>query len=155
MTHEIQLSKGKGVAVIDDEDVDLATQHTWWLHSGGYAYTQRRREGVTRGFYLHQLIARRIGITGTPDHENRNKLDCRRKNLRPCTHTQNMANCGVRKHNKLGVKGVRRQPGRNKYEANITINRKPKFLGTFDTIKEASDAYFKAAQERHGEFASR
>ena len=150
---EIQLAKDRGVALVDDEDFEAALPYTWWRHSRGYAYTQVRTPGKKDTIYLHQLISRRMGVSGAPDHENRNKLDCRRENLRPCTHTQNMANCGVRKHNKLGVKGVRRSGKR--YAAQIRNNYKTHHLGTFDTVQEASDVYFEAARSFYGEFASR
>jgi len=57
----------------------------------------------------------------------------------------------VRKHNKLGVKGVSVKCG--KYVAHIKINGKKNHLGTHDTIEAAAAAYSKAANDNHGEFA--
>ncbi len=85
------------------------------------------------------------------DHENLNRADNRGDNLREATRSQNNANTTVRKHNKLGVKGVSVKCG--KYVAHIKINGKKNHLGTHDTIEAAAAAYSKAANDNHGEFA--
>jgi HNH endonuclease len=79
------------------------------------------------------------------DHENRVRHDNRWSNLRNATHSQNMAN--------QSIHSVSLLPSA-KYLAQITINRKTNFLGTFDTSDEASAAYQAAAQEAFGAFAA-
>lgn len=85
------------------------------------------------------------------DHKDRNSLNNIYKNLRPATHTYNMFNKGVRCDNKLGIKGVR-QKRNGRYEARITIDKRDRGLGTYDTIGEASRRYDEIAKEIHGEF---
>lgn len=86
------------------------------------------------------------------DHKDENGLNNRWSNLRECTHSQNVANQGPRKDNKLGVKGVyRRKSG--KYRAQINIMGKRTHLGNFDTLVAATLAYRKAAKKYFGEFA--
>ena len=87
------------------------------------------------------------------DHKDRNGLNNRWLNLRECTHSQNQANSGLQKNNKLGIKGVCLRTN-GKYHAKIDFNRKRYHLGDFNTSKDASRAYIKAAKKYFGEFAS-
>lgn len=70
------------------------------------------------------------------DHVNGNGLDNRRANLRICTHAENM-------RNHRGSKGVDRFRGR--WRARIQFDHSSKFLGLFDTKKEAAEAYHAAS----------
>jgi hypothetical protein len=81
------------------------------------------------------------------DHEDLNKINNKWKNLRQATGSQNKANIRAQANNKLGVKGVIQRPY-NRFEVNL----KRKYIGTFDTIEEASKAYEAAAKEYYGEF---
>jgi len=85
------------------------------------------------------------------DHINQDHSDNRWLNLREATCSENQMNRTVRADNKIGYKGVR-QVG-NRFRAVIWINGKNKHLGYFDTWWLAHRAYWRAAQELHGEFA--
>ena len=74
------------------------------------------------------------------------------ENLRPATRTENNRNIGLRKNNKLGVKGVYLQQGF--YRSRICVNRKIIELGLHKTIQEAKTSYDLAAKKYHGEFAN-
>jgi AP2 domain len=50
-------------------------------------------------------------------------------------------------NNKLGVKGVSYDKGRNKYVAQITYKKKNYYIGRYDTIEEAKIAYDKKRAE--------
>jgi hypothetical protein len=110
-------------------------------------------------FYMaHRLVF--LWMTGryptnVVDHINRDGLDNRWCNLREATHTQNVANQKLRITNKLGLKGViaKERYGIVKYEACIRVAGKRKHLGRFNTAQEAHQAYIRAAEEAHGEFA--
>ena len=78
---------------------------------------------------------------GVIDHINGDRLDNRIVNLRDVTQRENMLN---KKTHREG-----REPGwfktwYGKYQANIKINGKPKYLGEYDTQQQASEAYKKA-----------
>ncbi|QYC96916.1 HNH endonuclease [Escherichia phage IME267] len=82
------------------------------------------------------------------DHINRNPLDDRLSNLRLVTNEVNSWNKGLNSNNRSGVKGVYLSKGR--YIANIFIQGKTLYLGTFDTLEEAA----KCRQEKEQEHVS-
>ncbi|KKM16827.1 hypothetical protein LCGC14_1681870 [marine sediment metagenome] len=86
------------------------------------------------------------------DHKDGKGLNNKWLNLRECTHSQNAANQGPRKDNKLGVKGVSYYSGSGKYVAQIGIYGKKTHLGYFNTVEAATRAYKKAAKKHYGEF---
>ena len=85
------------------------------------------------------------------DHIDQNKSNNKIVNLRLANPGPNSAYAGPQKNNKLGVKGVYFVDG--KFEVSCKKNRKNYYLGRYDTIKEASNVYWAAAEELHGEFA--
>ena len=93
-----------------------------------------------KGYWPHEI-----------DHENGNGLNNHWLNLRECTHSQNVANQGPRKDNKLGIKGVSLYKN-GRYQAQININGKRIHLGYYDTPEAAARAYKKAAEKHYGVF---
>lgn len=85
------------------------------------------------------------------DHINRIRTDNRIANLRKVTRAQNMWNAPSQT-GATGVRGVYWHPPRNKYCASITADRKRHFLGYFDTVEAAADAYRDASRRIHGEY---
>lgn len=86
------------------------------------------------------------------DHRNGIKTDDRWENLRHATKGQNNSNSRRKSNNRSGYKGVVCRPW-GKWTAQITIGRKHKHLGTFDTPEAAHAAYVAAANRDHGAFA--
>lgn len=86
------------------------------------------------------------------DHINMIKSDNRIENLRAATNAENMQNSGAKKCNKTGFKGVFHIKTSGRYMANICVNNKKIYLGTFATAKEAHAAYCAAAEKLHGRF---
>jgi hypothetical protein len=147
----ISLSNGL-VVWVDREDVELVSQFTWRLHSGGYATTRHRGKTI----YMHRLIcATPFGVE--TDHANRNKLDNRRDNLRCATVSQNRANTARRCHNRTSrFKGVRRDIRNDlgRFHARARLNRKEIHIGTFKDEVSAAKAYNEWASKNFGEFAN-
>lgn len=89
---------------------------------------------------------------GLIDHADGNTGNNAWSNLRLATKSQNGANRHKGGRGKSGAKGV--VPQRNgRWQARIMKDRRYVFLGTYDTVQEASAAYAKAAAELFGEFA--
>lgn len=151
---EIPLSRGM-VAIVDDEDYDLATAgNKWQAYRGRSTYYAQRhtsradgRPGTSQR--MHTLL------TGWKlvDHINRDGLDNRRSNLRPANTSQNMANSALRRDSTSGFKGVTWDGQSRKWRAQITAFGKHRTLGAFDDPVEAAQAYDAAALELFGEFA--
>lgn len=153
---EIRLTQGK-VAVLDDEDADLAA-HAWYAnHIGGrwYALRRDREDGRVRTPLLHREVWARAH-PGEPlppevDHRNGDGLDCRRENLRAATHADNGRNAPKRAHNTSGFKGVRRRARR--WASYIRVAGRFHHLGYHDTPEAAARAYDDAARRYFGAFA--
>jgi hypothetical protein len=96
---EIPLTKG-AVALVDDIDYDYLMQWKWHLSSRGYAMRDARRKvkgwKVGHAYQMGQVVAKRMGLQSvgsqTVDHENRNRLDNRRENLRLATKSEQTIN---------------------------------------------------------------
>lgn len=73
--------------------------------------------------------------------------------LRLSDKQTNGINRGCNKNNKLGVKGVNKATGSEKFTARIMVNGKTLYLGTYNTIEEAKVVRDRAEKEYFGEFA--
>lgn len=87
------------------------------------------------------------------DHANGVKTDNRLVNLRLATRTQNGANTKISARNKSGRKGVVFDARTNKWQAQIGIDNRIRYLGQFSTRDNAAEAYALAAQAAFAEFA--
>lgn len=97
--------------------------------------------------YHHGMIPEEI------DHIDRNKLNNRIENLRPCTSSQNKGNIQLLSNNVSGYRGVSLNSRSQKWHAQIKIHGKQTYLGRFDTPREAAVRYNEAAVKHFGEFA--
>lgn len=86
------------------------------------------------------------------DHVNGDRMDNRLCNLRLATQSQNLANQGVSKGNKSGLKGVYWSGRIGRWIAMCRVNGKQHYLGSYDTSDKASWAYKRFAKKHHGEF---
>ena len=90
------------------------------------------------------------------DHEDTNGLNNQRHNLRSASYRQNSMNRNKSSHGTSSqYKGVHFGKRERKFIAQIKVNEKLIYLGTFDITQEkaAALAYDAAALEHFGEFA--
>jgi len=74
-------------------------------------------------------------------------------NLRPATRSQNQANLGLSVRNSSGRKGVVWNKNVGRWQAQIGVRGKLVYLGLYDDIEVASNAYAKAASQFFDKFA--
>ena len=104
---------------------------------------------------MHAAVARRMNLSGFGriDHDSRNPLDNRRRNLRVATRAQNRINSGPNVNNTSGFKGVSWNKSKQRWGAQIMVAGHTHYLGYFDTKIEAAKAYNNSALQYFGEFA--
>lgn len=152
----IPLTRGR-VALVDDDDYDRVAAFRWNF-DGTYA---RRLDwngpGKKRNAVLMHRFILNAPVGAEVDHVSRDGLDNRKENLRLCSHAENMRNVEKVSHWRgrkpsSRFKGVyQRKSG--KWAAQVRVNKKQVYLGTFDTEAQAAEVYRKAATESYGDFA--
>jgi hypothetical protein len=149
---EIILEKHDGtelVCLVDSKDYDSVKGYRWHANDDGYVVTSVYKDGRRTTLRMHRLF---LPDTIEVDHKFGNKLDNRRSEVRPATHSQNRAN----RSGWSGTshfKGVCRRKGHRKFQAAIKVQGKMLYLGYFDSEVEAAKKYDEKAREIHGEFA--
>lgn len=131
--------------IVDDEDYDRLNKYKWYYCHG---YAQRTDLKNHSHIFVHWDVIGRPSKGFVVDHINHFKLDNRKENLRHLDYVSNIKhreyskNTDI-KNNNLPM-GVNWHKKRKKYQAQKYINLKKKWLGYFDTISEAKNAYLRA-----------
>lgn len=146
----IKLTQGFSV-IVDDSDYDALAQYKWYAHRvASRIYAARREHNTRRFIYMHRVILNLTDPTQDVDHINNDTLDNTRSNLRIVPRTDHMAKLDtpLQSNNTSGTRGVTRRTYHNnkrgtyyKYIAQIMVDYRGYYLGSFDTIEEAADAY--------------
>jgi len=131
----------EGYTLVSEQDRWIE-KYLWHRTNSGYAAARI----TNRIIMMHRFIMSEPP-EGEVDHINRNRLDNRRDNLRIVSRAQNANNTGLRNTNTSGYKGVSWSKAARKWEAYITHERKKYYLGVFDSIEDARDAYLVKAGE--------
>lgn len=135
---ELQASHPDGckTVLLDIEDYERLGPRVLSIGSHGYA---QMWTGVTVALF-HRWLMDVPGGTGyrlIVDHINRDRLDCRRANLRLVTPSQSNLNRAIAARElPVGVHRIRS----GRYQARLKRNRVQYHLGTFDTPEEAAAA---------------
>jgi len=153
---EIKLKNGQYTKV-DNDDFEKFKNFSWFLiknvyKSSSYYYVTRSNNG--KPCKLHREIM------GSPkglmiDHINHDTLDNRKCNLRVCTHQDNQRNRNLNKNNTTGFKGVTYHKHKEYiyYVAQLYLNGKNIFLGTFKKSIDAAKKYDEEVTRLFGDFA--
>ena len=121
-------------ALISKSDLTLVRQIYWRKTEYGYA---RGKNPLTRkDILLHKYITQTSKET-VIDHINRNKLDCRRENMRIADSQINSLNRNVPCNSTTGYKGVSFDYRTGKFKAYVKVDRKQINRGLFDTAELA------------------
>ncbi len=153
---ELMLSNGQ-ITQVSNEDLMflLGISGTWHLDHWGYVVFWGRNNGRNCSYYMHKEIAKRMGlnISNKVDHEDKDKLNNQRDNLREATNSENQTNSGAHIDNKLGNKNIYQDPKTGKFIVDIRKlgNR---FTRYCDTLDEAIEIRNKILIKMHGDYAS-
>lgn len=126
--------------LLDPDDYQRFSSLSWHIDKAGYARMNKWKDGHSKTLLLHRCVLNMEWDTRKDicvDHINGNRLDNRKCNLRIVTHAENANN----RHavlNSTGILRVSKQGDR--YEARIGVNKKPIYIGIFDSPKEAEKA---------------
>jgi hypothetical protein len=138
--------------VIDLEDAPQIGRFNWWAFwdKNSKVFRPARWLPPNGLRFMHTEL---LGCKEVDHIEPARTHDNRRANLRPATHSQNMANRRKSVRNKSGFKGVHFDKESGKYRASIRKNSKLRNLGRRSTPEAAAELYRIAAVEEFGEFA--
>ena len=121
-------------AVISKTDLDEVSQIYW--RKTEYGYARGKNPTTKKDVLLHKFITKTSRST-VIDHINRNKLDCRRENMRVADNQINSLNRNTPNNSTTGFKGVSVDRKTGKFKAYIKIDRKQINLGLFDSVELA------------------
>lgn len=145
----VPLASGKA-ALIDTEDYPLVRGYRWHESNFGYAATARWDGTRICKFSMHRLVMLVSEEGPLLDHKNRNKLDNRKSNLRPCTQQDNARNHGLSRRNTSGIKGIHQTPY-GSWKAVIAADGVT-YTKTYKSLQDAIRWLVAKRRELHGVF---
>jgi hypothetical protein len=153
MAQYVSLTRGY-VAVVDDADWAIISARKWYadVAQSGLVYAATKIQG--KRVRMHRLLLDAVDGDHV-DHTDGNGLNNQRSNIRIVTHAENMQNKKRYKNNKTGHKGVTMNVKSGQWIARIQAQKQSYFLGTFDALDRAVDAYAKAAESLRGQIGAR
>ena len=135
--------------LIDLEDLPKVEKYCWRVHKTGYVVANSK-DGTNTTIWIHRVIMNPKDYE-LVDHEDWNKLDNRKSNLRVCTKSENNVNIKRKSNNTSGYTGVKQAPN-GKWKSQISFKNNRIHLGTFETIEEAIIARKRAEEIIHKDF---
>ena len=151
---------GEHRVLIDEEFLPLMEEYRWCVGSVGYVVRNIYKTHAQKNNDDYKNILLHRAIVGAEkgqcvDHRNGVRLDNRLKNLRICSHLENMRNQSNKKNSASKLKGVsqNKRSESRPWKAHIKAENKIIRLGVFESKEEAAKAYDEAAKLHFGEFA--
>lgn len=134
----------------DLEDYDKIKDYCWhdYISSSGYHMLTASEPNTNKNILMTHVLGYKWH-----DHIDRNPLNNRKVNLRPCTASQNNMNQSKQSNNTSGFIGVSWSKQYKKWVSYININKKTTYLGRFVSKADAIKTRLQAESEYYGEFA--
>lgn len=146
---DIPLSRGL-YAKIDDDDYKKISNHKWYAAKQPntfYAVREVKINGKKKTIWMHREINKTPKHMKT-DHINGNGLDNRKINLRSVDHADNMINSHKWRTEKYSnYRGVTWHKTNKRWYAQITVDYKNIYLGSFLSEDDAKKAFDKARRK--------
>lgn len=122
----------------------------------GYSAVILYRNRKGKNHRIHRLVANafipNLSNKSDVDHIDNNKLNNNITNLRFASRSENNQNTTLRNDNTSGYKGVTWNKCNKTWIAQIVMNGKRKYLGSFDNIEDAVEARQVASLKYFGEY---
>lgn len=137
----IYTRKGEEI-LISDIDSDLYDKYNLRINSDDYvSFWDGNKNKLLHQIILERMLGFNIPQGVMPDHINRNKLDCRRSNIRPATSRLNSYNRTKNKKTSSYLEGVSFNKQTGRWISVIGCGGHYKHIGRFKTQEEAHSAY--------------
>jgi hypothetical protein len=138
--------------IVDESDWPLVHDLTLYRGTNGYVYFSAWSNGRSQPQTLHSFLMGGARPGWHIDHLNGDKLDNRRCNLRFVSPSTNQANRrSLNRNNTSGYRGVHAAPNGRGWIAQIMVQRRAIYLGTFKSRDAAIDRRQLAELEYFGE----
>lgn len=133
---------GEVVAETIVDNADYAALSAWGWRRNNYGYAVRCERGEDgRTVLMHRhLLGLEFGDPLFADHENRDRLDNRRANLRRVTRPQQQQNLPSSRGSTSRFRGVSWVNARQCWVAQACVAGQRRFLGHFDSELDAARA---------------
>jgi hypothetical protein len=139
---KIPLTRGL-FAIVDEDDYERLMKHSWHAAKqphNFYACRTVKVKGKKKTIWMHREINR------TPEWMKTDHIDCdglnnRKENLRSVNHADNMINGRRNSPKKPKYRGVSWHKRTNRWIAQITVDYKNQWLGSYLNPEDARDAY--------------
>ena len=123
----------------DLEDYDLLKNYCWHIHEGYVCSMNESNKEIKLHILIFKNYEKNKNKNDIIDHKNGIKHDCRKKNLRNATRSQNGMNKICSPNKTSGIQGITFSKEHNKYRARITVKGKVIHLGYFKNLEDAID----------------
>lgn len=133
---------------VDTEDLEKIQKHPYkWgpkFSKNTQTHYVNARHSKNKRLFLHRFILKTPEGYFT-DHIDGNTLNNRKSNLRVCTIAENNQNKKAAYSNsKSGIRGVSFHKQTRKWQADLQMNGKTKYIGLYNSLKDAEIAIKKA-----------
>jgi hypothetical protein len=120
--------------------------------SDGYRYVSIKTNSGRARLPVHRIVfflVNKYWPEGFMDHIDHDRLNNKIENLRVVTNNENQKNTNISTKNKSGITGVHFNKQKNKWKAEICVDRKNIYLGIFSDFLEAVKVR-KEAEKKYG-----
>lgn len=141
--------KGTAILIYEDkkyyfdiEDYELIFQYYWKPNDKDYLahwYASYDENGKRKSkyIYFHKYVMGLNDSSNKVDHIDRDNHNNRKRNLRECTHQENIFNSSISKNNTSGVIGVNWNSTKGTWTASLMKDRKHVYTKNTISKKEA------------------
>jgi len=139
--YRIELTQGQ-YALVSKKDYERISKYRWYAiwDKGTQSYYAVRNDKQRTIHMAREILGLKRGDKRQGDHINHDTLDNRRCNVRIVTRSENQ-------HNRKNTKGYSKHG--DKYQAGIKLHGEFIYLGRFDTLDAAHQAYLDAKVVYH------